>query len=127
MAFEGLDAGDETRRHGDYIALAHDEANDGVAPGQVVTYDGTAVSEVTSSSSDIFGVLYTYQVFEDGETGQTIDQSKDATVKVSGSVIADFSNWGSTPSVGDVLGNSGEVLVLEESDSGADHYEVLLR
>jgi len=127
MAFEGLDAGDETRRHGDYVALPHDQDSDGVAPGQVVTYNGTKITEVTSSSSDIFGVLYTYQVFEDGETGQTIDQSKDATVKVAGSVIADFSNWGSTPSVGDVLGNSGEVLVLEESDSGADHYEVLLR
>jgi len=127
MVFEGLDAGDETRRHGDYVALPHDEDSDGVTPGQVVTYNGTKITEVTSSSSDIFGVLYTYQVFEDGETGQTIDQSKDATVKVSGTVIADFSNWGSTPSAGDVLGNNGEALVLEASDSGTDHFEVLLR
>jgi hypothetical protein len=56
----------------------------------------------------------------------------DATVKTRGSVIADLSAYvdngtGTTVAEGNSLGPNGEILVVEESDSGTNHFEVLLR
>lgn len=131
MVYDGLDAGDETRRNGDYVGLPHADS-DGTArdsvtvdTGQLVGYDGSNITKVTASGNDIFGVVYAYDVY--GDTGQEEISDNDVTVKTSGTAIVDFSDWGTTPSAGDALGNNGEVLVLEASDSGTDHFEVLLR
>lgn len=131
MVWDGLDAGDETRRQGDYVGLPHDEATDGVVEGEPVTYDGTDIAAAAVDGAGggdaIFGVLYTYQYYQDPQTGETVRQDQDATVKTSGTVIADLSNVAATPSAGQALGPNGEMLVLGASDSGSDHYEVLLR
>lgn len=132
MVYEGLNAGDETRRNGDYVGLPHDEATDEIDEGELVTHDGTdisPVSDVSDTGSDIFGVLYTYQYSGDSggapQPDSNIEQDSDATVKVSGTVVADLSSF--SVSAGDALGPHGEVLVLRPSDSGSGHYEVLLR
>lgn len=126
MVFDGLDAGDETRRNGDYVGLPHDETNDGISEGELVVYDGTdiAAAGADPTTEDIVGVLYTYQYSGEDDT---VRQDRDATVKTSGTVIADLTTQDGNFSVGGTLGANGEVLVLEESDSGTNHYEVLLR
>lgn len=130
MVYDGLDAGDETRRNGDYVGLPHADA-DGTArdsvtveTGQLVGFDGADIAKVTASGNDIVGVVYAYDVY--GDTGQEEVSDNDVTVKTSGTAIVDFSDWTGV-SAGDVLGNNGEVYVLEASDSGEDHFEVLLR
>lgn len=130
MVFDGLDAGDETRRNGDYVGVAHAD-DDGtsidsltVPRGRLVTHDGTSIVEVTSTAADILGVVANYDVY--GDTGQEKVKG-DANVKVGGTAIVDFSNFETVPSEGDFIGNNNEAVVLEASDSGADHFEVLLR
>lgn len=130
MVYDGLDAGDETRRNGDYVGLPHPDA-DGTAVdsltvprGRLVTYDGTDIAEVTTDASDIAGVVANYDVY--GDTGQE-EVKGDANVKTSGTAIVDFSNFGTPPAAGDFIGNNNEVVVLQASDSGTDHFEVLLR
>ncbi len=132
MTFDGLDAGDETRRNGDYVGLPHTtnaDGSGGPSEGELVLYDGSTISAASAdpTGETIAGVLYTYQYY--GEDNQ-IRTDRDATVKTSGTVIADLSTQeGGTDAVepGAALGANGEVLVLEASDSGTDHYEVLLR
>jgi hypothetical protein len=133
MVFDGLDAGDETRHNGDYVGVSHDEANDGVAEGELVTVNSSGVLKAAggdTSSVDVAGVLYTYQYYEDNETGTTVRQDRDATVKTSGTVIADLTeqeNGADTVEPGATLGAHGEIMILEASDSGTNHYEVLIR
>jgi hypothetical protein len=137
MVYEGLNPGDETRRNGDYVGLPHDQDAGGTADvdeGQLVAFDGTNIVAVDDTSAeDVFGVLYTYQYAGDSggspQPDSNIVQDRDATVKTSGTAIADLSGMTtpSSPSAGDVLGPNGEVLVLQASDSGTDHFEVLLR
>jgi hypothetical protein len=136
MVYEGLNPGDETRRNGDYVGLPHDEAGDGLEEGQFVAHDGTDIESVGDDGTSDFtegvvGVLYTYQYAGDSggapQPDSNIDQSRDATVKTSGTVVAEFDYQGFTPSAGDVLGPNGEVVVLQAADCGVNAYEVLLR
>lgn len=130
MVFEDLDAGDETRRNGDYVSFPHGDG-DGTAlsgvtipQGAPVYHDGTNLVEATADSDEIIGVLANYDV--DGDTGQEVI-GPDANVKMRGEVIADLSGWGGTgPSVGSYLGSSGgaKVLVVEEVDSANSLYRV---
>jgi hypothetical protein len=132
MVYEGLDAGDETRRNGDYIGFPHPDG-DGTALDSVsvpvgvpVTYDGTNIAEATASASDIVGVTYAYDVY--GDTGQEKISDNDVTVKTSGSVLADLSGIGVTAGDGGTVhGNNGELLIVEVVDADNDIAEVLIR
>lgn len=134
MAFEDLDAGDETRRNGDYVGFPHPDA-DGTAldsvtisRGRVVAYDGTDLAEVTGDNSDdVAGVLANYNVH--GDTGSE-EVSGDANVKVRGAVKADltaYADGSATVSVGSTLGANGEIYVAEEIDASNNLYEVFVR
>jgi len=137
MVYEGLNAGDETRRNGDYVGVSHDETNDNVDEGELVTINSSGVLKAAggdTSAVDVAGVLYTYQYAGDSggapQPDSNIVQDRDATVKTSGTVIADLSaqeTGADTVEPGATLGANGEVLILQASDSGGDHYEVLVR
>lgn len=117
MTYEDLDAGDETRRFGDYVAFPHGEdagtsLDDApIAQGRPVDYDGTELSEVTDSANAIAGILSNYDVY--GDTGKE-ELGEEANVKMRGECLADLSGLDSTPSEGDYLGENGEVFVVEE-------------
>lgn len=135
MVFEGLNPGDETRRNGDYIGLPHDEATDGVEEGELVTFNGTKITAAAvdgaAGGDSVFGVLYTYQYAGDSggapQPDSNVVQDRDATVKTSGTAVVEFDGVDATPSPGDTLGPNGEVLVLQNANTGVDAYEVLLR
>jgi len=134
MVFEDLDNGDETRRNGDYIGLAHGNSDgsalDSATPaiGVPVTYDGTAIAAAASGES-VAGVLYDYDVYGDFQNQKISDQ--DATVKTRGAVKADVSGMVAAGiTAGDTLGANGELYVLEvlETDGGNNEIaEVLVR
>jgi len=136
----GLDAGDETRHHGDYVGFPHpvpDETNiddissNGPVEGELVTHDGTDIASVTFDSSgnvveDILGVLYTYQYYGDSQYGPFVRGDRDATVKLDGTVVVDFSAFAddanaSVPTAGDIVGPNGEIVVLTDASSNADN------
>ena len=128
--------GDTTRRNGDYISLpdpdVEEDGTNAIGEGVPVTFDGSTISAAAvdgaGGGDPIFGVVYTYQYFGDSSRdGPYIDTDRDPTIKTSGTVVADLSGIGASPSPGDTLGPNGEMLVLQESNSGTDHYEVLLR
>lgn len=137
--FDGLNVGDETRRHGDYVGLPH-TVSDGTAVGSLgaldrgapVNLDGDGNLDVAASGEAVVGVLYAFDVYGDSSRdGPYVDGDSDATVKTSGTVIADVAPMVSgAVSAGDVLGANGELVVLEvlESDGGdTEVAEVLLR
>lgn len=97
--YDDLDYGDETRTHGDYVGLPHDEDTDGVPEGQAVSFDGTTIV-AASAGEPVVGVLYTYQYYTDNTGGETVDQGRNATVKTSGTVKAEVE---STVAAGDAL------------------------
>jgi hypothetical protein len=129
MVYEDLDAGDETRRNGDYVAFPHG-SGDGVAldsvpipQGALVYHDGSKLVEATADADEAIGVLANYDV--SGDTGkETV--GPDGNVKMRGEVIADLTNWdGTGPTVGAYLGNAGtDILVAEEVDSANNLYRV---
>jgi hypothetical protein len=94
--FDDLDYGDETRRNGDYVGLPHDQdqsngssdATNDVAEGMAVTVDAQGNIAAAEDGENVVGVLYTYQYYEDGQTGESIDQDRNATVKTQGTVKA---------------------------------------
>lgn len=115
MVFEGLDAGDETRRNGDYVGFDIPDAagtalSDVTIPrGALVAFDGTDLSEVTDpSTEDIAGVLANYNV--SGDTGQEV-VDKSANVKVRGEVLADLTDY--APVEGEYLDANADVYVVE--------------
>lgn len=131
MVYEDLDAGDETRRNGDYVGFAHPDgegtALDSVTipQGAPVTYDGTDLAESTADADDIAGILANYNVY--GDTGKE-EVKADANVKVRGEVLADLTNWGGTgPSVGAYLDDNATVYIVEEVDAGNNIYRVQVR
>lgn len=127
--------GDETRRNGDYVGLPHTTSEDGTGgpvEGKPVTFDGSTISEAAvdggGTGDNIFGVLYTYQYFGDSSRdGPYIRTERNATVKTSGTVVVDLGDVSASPSEGDALGPNGEMLVLNQMQDNANHYEVLLR
>lgn len=135
MVYEGLNPGDETRRNGDYVGLPHDEATDGVEAGELVTHDGTDIAAAAvpgdGTGDSVVGVLYAYQYAGDSggvpQPDSNIVQDKDVTVKTSGTAIVEFDGVAASPSPGDVLGPNGEVVVLQNANTGVDAYEALLR
>ena len=146
--FDGLNVGDETRRHGDYVGLPHGET-DGTSVGSVsgpdrgvpvvydggndelVAYDADASSGLSSGQGPIAGVLYAFDVYGDSSNaGPYIDGDSDATVKTSGTVLADLGQGAGGVADGDegtALGPNGELLILEVVDASNNIAEVLLR
>jgi hypothetical protein len=131
MVYEGLDAGDETRRNGDYVAFPHPDgagtALDSVtiARGEPVKYDGTDLELADADADVITGILANYDVY--GDTGQE-EVEEEANVKMRGEVLADLTNWGGTsPSVGSYLDDSNVVYVVEEVDADDNIYRVQVR
>lgn len=89
--FEDLGYGDETRRNGDYVGLPHDQdagTTSAADEGEAVAIDGSGNIKQAEDGDNIVGVLYTYQYYHDADTGSTIDQDRDATVKTQGTVKA---------------------------------------
>lgn len=133
MVFEGLDAGDETRRNGDYVGFPHPDA-DGTAldsvsipQGVPVAYDGTVLSEVadvTGTGPDIAGILANYDVY--GDTGQE-KVAGDANVKMRGEVIADLTDFDGTATAGSYLDAGNTIYVVEEVDADDNLYRVQVR
>lgn len=136
MAFEDLDAGDETRRDGDHIAFPHPDG-DGtaldsvtIAQGRVVTYDGTDLAEVTGDDTDtVAGVLQNYDV--SGDTGSEV-VGPDATVGTQGAYKADLTAYadngtGVTVAEGNAVGPNGEIYIAEAIDAANNLYEVVVR
>lgn len=132
--YDDLDAGDETRRNGDYVGFAHPDS-DGTAldsvtipQGRVVAFDGTDLQEVVGdNTSDVAGVLSNYDVY--GDTGNE-KVAGDANVKVRGEVIADltaYANGTATVAEGGVLGANGEIYVVEAVDASNNIYRVQVR
>lgn len=139
MAFEDLDAGDESRHHGDRIGFPH-PVSDGTSldsasldEGVIVTYGGDDIAEVTGDDSDdVAGVLFTLPVDGDSSrAGPYVRGDRDATVGVRGSYIADLGAYvtstDTTVAEGNALGPNGEVYVKEVVDAGNNIYEVILR
>lgn len=134
MVFDDLDPGDETRRNGDYISLPHaaDETGaGGPDEGDFVALDAdgnlTAVDNGDGTAEgEIIGVLYTYQYYG---AQNRIRTDRDATVKTHGAVKANvggYNTGGNAYGQGDVLGTSGEVVLLTDVD-GDGYAEVLVR
>jgi len=128
-------AGDESRRHGDYISLpdteVEEDGTNAVGAGVPVTYNGTTISAATvdgaAGGESIVGILHTYQYFGDSSRdGPYIRTDQDPTIKTSGAVYADLSGISASPSAGDTLGPNGELLVLEDTQTSGV-YEVLIR
>jgi len=131
MAYEDLDAGDETRRNGDYVGLPHPDGdgtdldNVTIPQGAPVTYDGTGLAESTTDVDEIAGVLSNYDVY--GDTGKE-RVGPEANVKFRGEVIADLTNWSGTgPSEGAYLDDAQTVYVVEEVDATNNLYRVQVR
>jgi len=132
MVYEDLDAGDETRRNGDYVKFPHPDDEDtaladltGPDRGAVVGYDPgddqiAEVNDFTGSGVDIAGVVADLNV--SGKTGMEVI-SGEATVKMRGEVVADLS--GADATVGAFLDDDG-VLYVEE-DLGDGLYRVQVR
>jgi len=128
MVYEGLDAGDETRRNGDYVAFDHPDS-DGTAldsvtipRGRPVTFDGTDLAESTADADEIAGILANYEV--SGDTGKEV-VGAEANVKMRGECLADLSNWGGTgPSEGAYLDDAQTVYVVEEVRTGIYRVQV---
>ena len=136
MVYEDLDAGDETRRNGDYVNFPHPYDEDtaladlsgpdtGPDRGAVVGYDPAddqivEVTDFTGSGVDIAGVVADLNV--SGKTGMEVI-SGEATVKMRGEVVADLS--GADATVGAFLDDDG-VLYVEE-DLGDGLYRVQVR
>ena len=135
-------AGDESRRNGDYLGLPHPNGDDtkisnaSPAKGVPVTYDGTDIATVTGDDSDtVAGVVHEYNVYGGNQGSgneQLVRGDRDATVKTRGAVIADLSAYvdngtGTTVAEGNSLGPNGEILVVEEVENGTNLYEVLVR
>jgi hypothetical protein len=127
--WNGLNAGDETRRNGDYVGFdipdAEGTALDSVTipQGAPVTYDGTELAESTADADEIVGILSNYEV--SGDTGQeTVDD--EANVKMRGEVLADLSNWdGTGPTEGAYLDDAQTIFVVE--NVRGDLYRVQVR
>lgn len=130
MAFEDIDAGDETRRNGDYVGFPHSNG-DGSAldsaspqPGVPVALDGSG--EITTVSgdgtSDVVGVLSNYDVYGDFENQKISDN--DANIKFRGEVKADLSDY-NTVNVGEYV-DDGEKVFVSEAIEG-DYYVVQVR
>ena len=128
-------AGDESRRHGDYISLpdtdVEEDGRNAVPAGAPVAYDGTTVSAAAVDGSGggdpIVGVLHTYQYFGDSSRdGPYIRTDQDPTIKTRGAVYADFSGVAASPSAGETLGPNDKILVLEDTKTSGV-YEVLIR
>ncbi len=93
--FDDLDYGDETRRHGDYVGIPHDQdqsngsstSDNDVDEGHAVHVDSQGNIAKANEGEAVVGVLYTYQYFGEGQPG-TIKQDREATVKTSGTVKA---------------------------------------
>lgn len=143
MAFEDfsdLDAGDETRRHGDYVGFPHGEEDGAavggasVAEGQPVEYDeGSDELVEADGEGPIAGVLFTYPVYGDSSNdGPYIAGDKNATVKTSGTVVADLSAFNGEDGVdegdeGSAYGEYGEIYVINVFDEEDNLAEVLVR
>lgn len=138
--YNGLNVGDETRRHGDYIGFEQSVVSDGTAVadlgsfdrGVPVTGDGSGgVQEATDpAADDVAGILYAFDVYGDSSNaGPYVDGDSKVTVKTSGSVIADLSGFTSVAEAdeGTAVGPNGELLVVEVLDASNDIAEVLLR
>jgi hypothetical protein len=120
MVYEGLDAGDETRRNGDYVAFDHPNGSgtslSGVTidRGRVVKFDGDELAEVTGDNSDeVAGVLANYEV--SGDTGKEV-VGEEANVKMRGEVLADLTAYvdgGATVTEGSSLGSNNNIYVIE--------------
>ena len=133
MVYEDLDAGDETRRNGDYVGFPHPDA-DGtdlsavtIPQGSVVTYDGTDLADVTGDGTDpVAGVLANYDVY--GDTGQEKVKGE-ANVKYRGEVIADLTEYvgGAGVTAGVPLGANAEVYPVEEVDADNNLWRVQVR
>jgi len=127
MVFEDLDAGDETRRNGDYVSFEHPDG-DGTAlsgvtldQGIPVTADGSGVLSAAATGDDVAGILSNYDVY--GDTGQE-EVGPEANVKVRGEVIADMS--GLSVTVGSYWDDNADVYVAEQIGS-SDLYRVQVR
>ena len=128
MVYEDLDAGDETRRNGDYVSFTHPDA-DGTALDSVtiprgvpVTYDGTDLAESTATGDSHVGILANYDVY--GDTGKE-KVGTEATVKYRGEVIADLSDF--SPTAGTYLDDSENIYVVEEVDADNNLFRVQVR
>jgi hypothetical protein len=131
MVYEDLDAGDETRRNGDYVAFPHPDSEGdalsgvSIPQGAPVTYDGTNLAESTANGDEIVGILSNYGVY--GDTGNE-KVGPEANVKMRGEVLADLTNWaGGDPSEGAYLDDNADVFVVEEVDSDNNLYRVQVR
>ena len=127
MVYEDLDAGDETRRNGDYVSFEHPDG-DGTAlsgvtldQGIPVTADGSGVLSAAATGDDVAGILSNYDVY--GDTGQE-EVGPEANVKVRGEVIADMS--GLSVTVGSYWDDNADVYVAEQIGS-SDLYRVQVR
>jgi hypothetical protein len=124
--FSGLSYGDETRRNGDYVGIAHSEGGSiegAVRRGQPVVISGGVIAAASDTSGDaVVGVLSNYP--RAGDSGGPSDPApitggQPATVKTSGTVKAEVD---SAVSAGDVLGvNASGVL----DDSAGTSYVAL--
>jgi hypothetical protein len=131
MVFEGLDAGDETRRNGDYVGFPHPDGADTdldsvtIARGEPVKYDGTDLELADADADEIAGILANYNVY--GDTGKE-KVKEEANVKMRGEVLADLTNWGGTgPSEGAYLDDAQTVYVVQEVDAANNLYRVQVR
>lgn len=138
--FSDLDPGDETRRHGDYIGLPHPVA-DGTAyddidastnpvGGHPVVYDGTDIATAASTDTNVVGVVFTLPVSGDSSrSGPYVEGDEEATVKTSGTVVADFSNAGGVAEAdeGTYWDDGSQVYLLNVFDASNDIAEVLLK
>jgi hypothetical protein len=133
-------AGDETRRNGDYVKLPNSltEADEPVtdpSPGAGIPVTLNASGEIatatldgTSSSDTVVGVVYTYQYSGDSSrNGPYVRTDEDTTVKTQGTIVADLSGVTATVETGAALGPDGELLVLNQLEAGNGLYEVLVR
>ncbi len=128
MVYEDLDAGDETRRNGDYVSFEHPDG-DGTAlsgvtldQGIPVTADASGVLSAAASGGDVAGILSNYEVY--GDTGQE-EVGPEANVKMRGEVIADMSGLAVT--VGSYWDGNADVFVAEEVDADNNLYRVQVR
>lgn len=128
MVYEDLDAGDETRRNGDYVSFEHPDGDGAALDGGLtldqgipVTADGSGVLSAAATGDDVAGILSNYDVY--GDTGQE-EVGPEANVKVRGEVIADMS--GLSVTVGSYWDDNADVYVAEQIGS-SDLYRVQVR
>lgn len=124
--FSGLDYGDETRRNGDYVGIAHDQGGNiegSPRRGQAVTIDGSGniVAAADASGDAVVGVLANYP--RAGDSGGPSDPApitggQPATVKTSGTVKAEVD---SDVSAGDELGVGATSAGVLDADGGTSY------